>query len=87
MLFIFGDLLLLVLEYVVVFGESYCEALVLVVVLLRYGGGLRVSEAVGLLIVFEELFVSSNLLLKFDDSFGELDILLLLFLVDIFVFG
>ena len=46
-----------------------------------------VSEEVGLLVIFEELFVTVDLLLKFDDSFGELDILLLLFLVDIFVFG
>ncbi len=87
MLFIFGDLLLLVLEYVVVFGESDREAFVLVVVLLKFGGGLGVSEGEGLLVVCEELFVASNLLLKFDDSFGELDILLLLLLVDIFVFG
>jgi hypothetical protein len=87
LLFIFADLLLLVFEYVVVFSDSYREAFVLVVVLFRYSGGLRVSEKAELVVFFEELFVAVNLILKFENSFREFDILLLLFLVDIFVFG
>jgi hypothetical protein len=52
LLFIFADLLLLVFEYVVVFSDSYREAFVLVVVLFRYSGGLRVSEKAELVVFF-----------------------------------